>query len=102
MVAETGLPTRYYIPPADVDFTQLEPTDTHTRCPYKGIASYWPLREPIEGTPPDVAWAYPALIPAASVIKDHISFYNEVVDIAVDGEKLPRPVTLFTQRLAES
>ncbi|GAA0375923.1 hypothetical protein Acor_73170 [Acrocarpospora corrugata] len=95
LLFETGLPTRYYIPAKDVDFDQLVATDSHTRCPYKGEASYWSLREPVEGVPADVAWAYPEPIQAVANIKDYVSFYNEVVDIVVDGEREERPVTKF-------
>ncbi|GAA0371657.1 DUF427 domain-containing protein [Microbispora corallina] len=98
LLFETGLPIRYYIPPDDVNFDLLESTDEHTRCPYKGIASYWSAKE--AGTaPPNVAWAYPEPIPAAAQIKDHVAFYNEAVDIIVDGVKLERPTTLFSERL---
>ena len=46
LLFETGLPTRYYIDPADVSFEYLEPTSTQTLCPYKGVTSaYWSVRE---------------------------------------------------------
>ncbi|GIH24080.1 hypothetical protein Aph01nite_23900 [Acrocarpospora phusangensis] len=98
LLYETGLPTRYYVPPNDVDFSLLEPTDSSTRCPYKGEASYWSLREPVEGVPADVAWAYHAPIPAAAPIKGYVAFYNEFVDIIVDGVKEERPETVFSRR----
>ena len=41
LLFETGLPVRYYVPKIDVRMELLEPTDSHTACPYKGIASYW-------------------------------------------------------------
>ncbi len=41
LLFETGLPTRYYIPKLDVRLDLLTPTNTSTRCPYKGKASYW-------------------------------------------------------------
>ncbi|MGW4965633.1 DUF427 domain-containing protein [Nonomuraea sp. NPDC004186] len=97
LLFETGLPTRYYIPPDDVRFDLLEPTETHTRCPYKGAASYWSLKG--GGAPPDVAWAYPDPIPAAAPIKGHVAFYNEAVDIVVDGVAQERPVTFFSAGL---
>jgi uncharacterized protein (DUF427 family) len=99
LLFETGLPTRYYIPPADVRFDLLEATGTHTRCPYKGIASYWSLSDGAPDVPADLAWAYPEPIPAAAPIKDHVAFYNEAVDIVVDGVKQHRPITLFTDDL---
>ena len=43
LLFETGLPVRYYLPKTDVRFDLLTPTDHHTRCPYKGTASYWTL-----------------------------------------------------------
>ncbi|WP_062349608.1 DUF427 domain-containing protein [Herbidospora yilanensis] len=98
LLYETGLPTRYYVPPGDVDFALLEPTDSSTRCPYKGEASYWSLREPVEGVPADIAWAYHDPIPAAAGIKDHVAFYNEFVDIIVDGVKEDRPETVFSRK----
>src|SRR5438874_262352 len=44
LLFETSLPTRYYIPRADVRMDVLEPTSTTTRCPYKGVASYWSVK----------------------------------------------------------
>lgn len=45
LLFETGIPTRYYIDPADIAFEHLEPTSTQTLCPYKGTTSgYWSVR----------------------------------------------------------
>jgi uncharacterized protein (DUF427 family) len=96
MVFETGLPTRYYIDRLDVDWTHLVPTDTQSSCPYKGTTSaYWSVE--IDGrTESDLAWAYDfptrELLPIAGLV----AFYNEKVDIAIDGERLERPVTKFS------
>ena len=95
---ETWLPARYYLPADDVDLGQLEATDLHTRCPYKGIASYWSVRDAPQGK--NIVWTYRDPIPAVHMIKDHIAFYNEVVDITVDGNVLERPQTHFSERLA--
>jgi uncharacterized protein (DUF427 family) len=98
LLFETGLPVRYYIPPADVRFDLLTPTGLHTACPYKGTARYWSF--PGDGsTPPDVAWSYPDPLAAVRAVRDHVAFYNEAVDITVDGELLERPVTVFSGRL---
>ena len=95
MVFETGLPTRYYLPRTHVDFAHLVSTDTVTACPYKGTTSgYWSVR--VGSTiHPDLAWSYNfptgALLPIAGMI----AFYNEQVDLVVDGELLTRPITHF-------
>ncbi|MFD2093165.1 DUF427 domain-containing protein [Blastococcus deserti] len=98
LVFETGLLTRYYIRRTDVALEQLVRTDTQTACPYKGVTSdYWSLR--VEGMTPkayqDIAWSYSfptrQLLPIAGLV----AFYNEKVDIEVDGVALPRPHTRF-------
>jgi uncharacterized protein (DUF427 family) len=90
-VFETGLPTRYYMDRVHVDLTRLLPSDTVTECPYKGTTSaYWSALTGT-GTHEDLAWAYDfptrQLLPIAGLV----SFYNERVDLYVDGELLPRP-----------
>jgi uncharacterized protein (DUF427 family) len=86
LLYETGLPTRYYIPKLDVRMDLLEATSTTTHCPYKGTASYWSLR--VAGkTYQDLVWAYPRPIPEIPKIENLLSFYNEKVDLYVDGVK---------------
>jgi len=84
LLYETGLPTRYYIPKQDVRMDLLEPTDTHTRCPYKGVASYWSLRLG-DKTVKDIVWSYPAPIQESARIENLLSFYPDKVEIYVDG-----------------
>src|SRR5713101_6733105 len=97
LLFETGLPTRYYIPKQDVRMELLEPTASVTRCPYKGVARYWSAR--IGGTTiPDLVWSYPVPIPECPKIENLLSFYNEHVDVFVDGVLQDRPVTPFTRR----
>ncbi|MFG2545185.1 DUF427 domain-containing protein [Streptomyces sp. NPDC048594] len=82
---ETGLPTRYYLDRAYVDWARLLPSDTVTRCPYKGTTSgYWSLRSD-PGAHPDLLWAYD--FPTAQVqrIAGLVAFYGEQVDLRVDG-----------------
>ena len=44
---------------------------------------------------PDLAWAYDFPTRALDPIAGLIAFYNEKVDIVLDGERLERPVTHF-------
>jgi uncharacterized protein (DUF427 family) len=96
MVFETGLPTRYYVNRTEVHFEHLVPTDTVSSCPYKGQTSaYWSVRLG-DRIVADLAWAYDfptrQLLPIAGLV----AFYNEKVDIAIDGEPLERPTTHFS------
>jgi uncharacterized protein (DUF427 family) len=96
MVFETGLPTRYYINRTEVRFENLVNSDTVTSCPYKGQTSaYWSVRV-ADQVLPDLAWAYDfptrQLLPIAGLV----AFYNEKLDISVDGTLLERPSTHFS------
>jgi uncharacterized protein (DUF427 family) len=95
MVFETGLPTRYYLNRTEVHFEHLRSTDTVSSCPYKGMTSdYWSV---VVGDTvhADLAWAYDfptrPLLPIAGLI----AFYNEKVDVVLDGERVTRPKTHF-------
>ena len=90
LLFETGLPTRYYIPPEDVRLDLLEPSGAGTRCPYKGVASYHSVRVGGELVA-DVVWHYPFPIPECPKIEGLLAFYNERVDLYVDGELQERP-----------
>jgi uncharacterized protein (DUF427 family) len=96
LVFETGLPTRYYLNRTEVNFDHLQASETVTKCPYKGTTSgYWSVRVG-DSIHPDLAWTYDfptrQLIPIAGLI----AFYNEKVDVIVDGAQLPRPKTHFS------
>ncbi|CDX50213.1 conserved hypothetical protein [Mesorhizobium plurifarium] len=87
LLFETHLPTRFYLPLEDVRLDRLRASLTRTRCPYKGIASYWSgvlkdgsLRE-------DIAWSYRDPIAEMPKIKGLIAFYPQAVDrIHLDGQ----------------
>ncbi|NUU61045.1 DUF427 domain-containing protein [Paenibacillus agri] len=86
IVFETGVPVRYYLPKEDVKQEFLQETDLETRCPYKGKASYWSAE--VNGTVHEnIVWSYLNPIPEIPKIKEYLSFYNERVEIYVDGEK---------------
>lgn len=91
LLFETGLPVRYYLPPGDVRMDLLEPSAHRTVCAYKGEASH--LSAP---GAEDVAWTYPEPAPDKPELRDAIAFYNENVDIAVDGEPVGRPSTQWS------
>lgn len=100
LLFETQLPTRYYIPREDIRFGLLTPTGLRTQCPYKGTATeYWSWAGPGDA-PANVAWSYPDPLPAVREIKGLIAFYNEAVDIILDGERLERPVSPFSKLFA--
>ena len=95
LLFETGLPVRYYLPKTDVRLDLLVPSDTHTACPYKGTAEYWHVRKD-DGLAEDIVWSYPTPVPESMQIAGYLSFYNEKVDIRVDGELEARPKTHFS------
>jgi uncharacterized protein (DUF427 family) len=80
----------------DVDFGHLVPTETVTACPYKGVTSgYWSV-EAGDTVHADVAWTYDFPTLQLQPIAGMIAFYNEKVDITLDGEQLARPETHFS------
>ena len=86
---ETGLPPRYYLPPEDVRTDLLSASDTVTRCPYKGEASYYTLEGGAAGSVvEDVAWTYPEPRPEAGKVAGHLCFAPGKVTTEVDGEDL--------------
>lgn len=96
LLLETDLPTRYYLPREDVRLDLLTATDNRSACPYKGTADgYWSYVGPPEVA--NVAWSYSAPLPAVAPIAGRVSFYNELVDLRVDGELLERPVSPFSR-----
>jgi uncharacterized protein (DUF427 family) len=95
LLFETGLPTRYYIPPEDVREELLVPSDKKTQCPYKGVASYWSVDAGGERVE-DLVWSYQEPIPEAGKIKGLLCFFNERVDLEVDGEEQKRPQTQWS------
>jgi uncharacterized protein (DUF427 family) len=91
---ETGLPPRHYLPMSDVRLDLMTPTDTQTRCPYKGTASYWSVTTP-QGRHDDIVWGYRTPLPESQKVAGLVCFYNEKVDLYVDGELQDRPRTHF-------
>jgi uncharacterized protein (DUF427 family) len=89
VLAETSLPTRFYLPREDVRAVLL-PSARRTVCPYKGEASYWSIdvggrREE------DVGWSYEQPLPELAAIAGRIAFWDERADVFLDGERRERP-----------
>jgi uncharacterized protein (DUF427 family) len=87
---ETGLQARYYFPPEDVRTEYLQPTATHTTCPFKGEASYWSVQVG-DQVHKDLVWSYPEPIPAAEGIAGLLCFYAERVDQQVELSQPAKP-----------
>jgi uncharacterized protein (DUF427 family) len=92
---ETNLPRRAYLPKLDVRMDLLEPTRSATMCPYKGTARYWSVRAGGD-VHTDLAWSYDAPFRESAPIAGLVAFYDEHVDVFVDGELQPRPKTKFS------
>ena len=88
----------YYIPREDVKMDLLTPSATKTRCPYKGVASYFSAN--IGGKDyPDIVWYYDDPIAECPKIKSLLCFFNENVDaILVDGKETPKPKTKWSKQ----
>jgi uncharacterized protein (DUF427 family) len=85
------LPVRAYLPREDVRVA-LKPSGTRTRCTYKGEAGYWSVE--LNGrTFSDIAWSYETPNDEAARIAGFVCFFNERVDVALDGQRPRRPVT---------
>jgi uncharacterized protein (DUF427 family) len=73
----------------------LRPSSTVSHCPYKGQASYWSVE--VDGTlHEDAVWTYESPLPESQKVIGLVSFYNEHVDIVLDGEPQERPRTHFS------
>jgi uncharacterized protein (DUF427 family) len=95
LLFETGLPVRHYLPRPHVRMDLLTHTDLETHCPYKGRAEYWSVRAGGR-VHENLAWSYAAPLPESQKIAGLVCFYDERVDIHVDGVLQERPVTKFS------
>ena len=92
---ETGLPARHYMPLTDVRMDLLRPSATVTHCPYKGAAGYWSV-DAGHGVREDLVWIYRIPLPESQKIAGLACFYDEKVDVYLDGELQERPRTPFS------
>lgn len=97
LLFETRLPVRFYIPQEDLRVA-LRPSSRRSYCPYKGEASYGSLES--AGTAgADLAWSYREPLPDAQEIARLWAFFDERVDVFVDGELRARPATAYSRAI---
>jgi len=83
---ETNLRARYYMPKTSVRWDYLTESDTSTSCPYKGDAKYYNVT--VNGkTYKDVIWWYKTTTNESAAVAGHLCFYNEKVEIYIDGAR---------------
>lgn len=81
VLREAAYPPVQYIPRGDTDMAQLERSDHHTYCPYKGDCSYFSI--PALGERGvNAVWTYENPYEAVALIKEHLAFYQDRVSIA--------------------
>lgn len=95
-IRETGRLPVYSFPLEDVRLDMLEPSPKRTRCAYKGSASYRHVRAG-GGLHDDIAWTYANPQHDAEQVRDSIAFFNERVELDVDGERVERPRTQWSR-----
>lgn len=67
----------HYFPPDSINKEYYRDSNTHTRCPWKGLASYYTIA--VNGDENhDAAWYYPDPSRAADLIKDYVAFWRGV------------------------
>lgn len=81
VLAESGhtvvIENNHYFPESSLNKEYFSPSDKHTTCPWKGLASYYTIK--VDGvTNTDAAWYYPDPKDAAKEIKDHVAFWKGV------------------------
>ena len=96
LLAETALPPRYYLPLDDVRRELLEPSEKTTVCAYKGTASYWHVRVRDE-LEDDLVWTYREPGLDAVPVRGLVCFFNERIDLELDGVLQERPRTQWSR-----
>jgi uncharacterized protein (DUF427 family) len=79
-----------------VDWSLLRPSETRSQCPYKGEAEYYDVVLPNGKEYKDIVWYYKRPLLECTPVTGCLCFYNEKVDIELDGVALERPKTKFS------
>ncbi len=67
----------HYFPSNSIKQEFFKPSDTHSTCPWKGLASYYNVQVG-EKVNLDAAWYYPEPKDAAKSIKGYIAFWRGI------------------------
>jgi uncharacterized protein (DUF427 family) len=93
LLFETHLPLRFYLPRRDL-VLEPSPSSKRTVCAYKGEASHWSFDLPGGD---HIAWTYEEPLVDAAQIRGLVAFYDEQVDVVLDGERRRRPRTQWSR-----
>ncbi|GGC98102.1 DUF427 domain-containing protein [Undibacterium terreum] len=83
ILQEASYPAVQYIPRKDIDMTLLERSANQTYCPYKGDCAYYSIPAGGERSL-NAVWTYEAPFDSVALIKDHVAFYPDRVDVIVE------------------
>ncbi len=68
----------HYFPADSINKEFFKESETHTTCPWKGVASYYDIE--VDGqVNKDAAWYYPEVSQMAASIKGYVAFWRGVV-----------------------
>ena len=99
LLRETQLPMRFYLPREDLRI-ELHPSSLRTYCPYKGEASYWSVD--VGGLRREaLGWTYEQPLPDAVAISGLVAFWDEQVDVFLDGERREPPAGAVSEALRD-
>ena len=97
LLFETSLPTRYYLPARTSTLPRWNRPRTTACVPTRALPTEILV---VTGRPDaaNVVWSYSAPLPAVGKVAGRLAFYNELVDLTVDGVPQPRPRSVFSAK----
>ena len=95
LVFETNLPTRYYVPREDV-VAELLPSDADDVLPLQGRGDLL-----VDRRPPGRRLDLPEAAPGRDQLTDLVAFYDDVMDVTVDGVRHGRAETVAASALRD-